>query len=93
MTYDEKKLLRLIEERLNEMDPAVAKRAVDGILNAPVVKRNRDRCPNCGYCEHCGQSRNPTPVWIGPWYQPSYQYQPWTTKDDFTITLTPTGNS
>ena len=39
-----------------------------------------ERCPNCGYCAHCGQSRQAAPVlpWVQPypWYQP-YRVTPW----------------
>lgn len=31
----------------------------------------KDRCPNCGYCEHCGQAK---PVYPRPYYP--YPYHP-----------------
>ena len=38
-----------------------------------------DRCPNCGYCKHCGQAKpvqvTPPPVFV-PYIQPS-PYVPW----------------
>lgn len=42
--------------------------------------KTKDRCPNCGYCRHCGQSKHrpvipapypvPTPVPYRPWPRP-----------------------
>jgi len=29
-----------------------------------------NRCPNCGYCPHCGRGGWPNNYW-GPWYGPS----------------------
>jgi len=39
-------------------------------------------CPNCGYCPHCGQSRQMRPYYIPPYYVQPWWMQPsitWTT--------------
>lgn len=43
--------------------------------NTKKTEPKDERCPNCGYCKHCGQSTQPTPVWIYPnyWYWPTYR--------------------
>jgi len=44
-------------------------------------EKTKDRCPNCGFCPHCGQSKRPpvipapypVPVPVRPW-RPAYPY-------------------
>lgn len=34
-------------------------------------EEKKDRCPNCGACQHCGaprQSWQTYPRWVGPWW-------------------------
>jgi hypothetical protein len=42
-----------------------------------------DRCPNCGYCPHCGQSAKPRTVPMPYPYPVPYRVytQPWTERE------------
>lgn len=57
------------------------------------AKQPEDRCPNCGYCPHCGQSRQQA---LPPTYipYPVYPYRPyvapWVTPYPYTVTYTST---
>jgi hypothetical protein len=64
------------------------------------AKDPEDRCPNCGYCPHCGQSKQqalpptyiPYPVYpypyVRPWVSP-YPYTIYGTSSTVTTTTTP----
>ena len=49
-------------------------------------KAEEERCPHCGYCKHCGQSK-PLQPYVYPWYLPTWIWTQPTTVDAGTITV------
>lgn len=50
---------------------------------ATVDEPDEERCPNCGYCKHCGQAQPAAPVVIQPVIYPrppTWHYPYWTTS-------------